>query len=50
MAAYITSKIDLKCDETANIDLIFDYVVNHEYPVGASKNIKANTLYMYLLC
>lgn len=42
MAESITSKTDLQCDKTANIDLIFDYVVHHEYSVGASKNIKAN--------
>jgi len=38
MAESITSKTDLQCDKIANSDLIFDYVVNHEYPVE-SKNI-----------
>ena len=42
MTESITSTAYLQCDKTANIDLIFDYVVNHEYPVEAPKNIKAN--------
>jgi len=42
MAESIPSIIDLQCDKTANIDLIFDFVANHEYSVAASKNIKTN--------
>jgi len=37
MAEYITNKTKYQFDKTANIDLIFEYVVNHEYPLGSSR-------------